>query len=143
MKGNKMKIKIHSLSNAVTNSSTTVYCYASNSGMQFIKDIVNQVLKDGGSNKTFDDLYDIKVEYDDNVYECIADDHYNEWPDVDWPGKIERAKQWLKDNPDDAPTNWCDYDYPTHYEITVKNKGDEKLMNKINSLFSYEGFRDG
>jgi hypothetical protein len=65
-------VKIHSISHAITNSSTSIYVTATDTGINFIKQFVNQVLVDAGSELTCDDMYDIKVEeclkYYDEVY---------------------------------------------------------------------------
>lgn len=143
-----MRINIHSISSAITNSSTTVYVYAKQEGVQFIKDIINQVLKDGGSDKTFDDMYEIKIEFDDDLYESFLDEvppeYEEEVENLNWKESVEWAKKYLKEHPEETPEEtWSGYPYPTHYELVAKDEGNVDLLNKINKIFDYEGFTDG
>jgi hypothetical protein len=65
---NKYKIKIHSFVDLITNSSTEIYIEATSHTTKAIKEIVDNILKIGGSSLTCDDLFDITLD-DEDAYE--------------------------------------------------------------------------
>ena len=56
-----MIVNIHSIVDLITNSSSEIYTNITEAGIQVVKDIFNEVLRDGGSNKTADDLYNFYI----------------------------------------------------------------------------------
>ena len=74
--GMTIDIKIQSISDIITNSSTEVFTVYSRSDLNTIKDIVNAILAIDG-NYTFDDLFTIHMSIDsyavDQLYEDITD----------------------------------------------------------------------
>ena len=58
--GMKVDIKIQSLIDVITNSSTSVFTIYSRYNFRDIKELVNAILAIDG-NYTFDDLFDIKL----------------------------------------------------------------------------------
>ena len=56
-----MKYIIQSYVDLITNSSTSVFTWATSP--EAVKEIINAVLKSAGSDLTCDDLFTIKVEY--------------------------------------------------------------------------------
>ena len=56
-----IRIKPHSVVDIITNSSTMIYTQATPSAIKVIKEIINTILKDAGSDKTVDDLYDVEI----------------------------------------------------------------------------------
>lgn len=50
-------IPFHSFVDLITNSSTEIYILASESTIKFIKQLVDNILTEGGSTKTFDDMF--------------------------------------------------------------------------------------
>ena len=54
-------IKTHSIVDIITNSSTTIYTQATDGAIKTVKEIINTILKDAGSDKTVDDLYDVEI----------------------------------------------------------------------------------
>jgi hypothetical protein len=58
------RIKIHSFVQLITNSSSEIFVSADDSTISGVKEIVNNLLKIGGSTLTFDDLF--RVEIDSN-----------------------------------------------------------------------------
>lgn len=71
--GMKIDIKIQSVSDVITNSSTTVFTVYSRSDLDTVKDIVNAILAIDGKY-TFDDLFTIHMSIDDYAIE----DWYND-----------------------------------------------------------------
>lgn len=55
-------IKIQSISDIITNSSTEVFCMYSQRDKEEIKKLVNAILAIGDSAVTFDDLFEIKMD---------------------------------------------------------------------------------
>lgn len=62
-------MKIHSITDLITNSSTTIYTYSEGSD-QALKDLMNEVLKLMGSDKTCDDIFNVVVLYE-NYYDYV------------------------------------------------------------------------
>lgn len=58
---NLLVIPIQSVTDVVTNSSSEIFVIYRKSDFEFIKEIVNELLKLAGSNKTFDDLFELKI----------------------------------------------------------------------------------
>ena len=83
--GVKVDIKIQSISDIITNSSTEVFTIYDSKDIDTIKGIVNALLAVNG-NTTFDDLFDIKMHISDTVYEYLWQDSeelQTEFPDED------------------------------------------------------------
>lgn len=62
----KLIIPIQSFIDVVTNSSTEIFVEATTYTKDHIIDMVNEILKAGGSDKTCDDLFDIQL-IDSNI----------------------------------------------------------------------------
>ena len=108
-------LKIQSVSDIITNSSTEVFMVYDNDSIKNIKELVNAVLSINKDNKyTFDDLFTIKptIRKEDFLYEYpeyenltddellqkayeYDDDDYDHWPIVN--GYIVEAKSNLHD----------------------------------------------
>ena len=57
----KLNVKVHSVVDLITNSSTTIYVTATNSTVTFVKDIINLFLKSANSPYTCDDLFTVTL----------------------------------------------------------------------------------
>ena len=68
---NQSTFKIQSISDLITNSSSECYMYLSYDGISTFIDIINTVLKLAGSDKTCDDLFEIREGYEDIVVTAI------------------------------------------------------------------------
>ena len=66
-------IKLHSTVAEITNSSSVTYSWVAEGGVQALKKMIDSVLKESGSMKTSDDLYDIKEVLSSNSMERIMD----------------------------------------------------------------------
>lgn len=71
--GMKTDIKIQSISDIITNSSTEVFTVYSRSDLNTVKDIVNAILAIDG-RYTFDDLFTIHMSIDDYAIEDLYND---------------------------------------------------------------------
>ena len=68
-------IKIQSISDIITNSSTEVFCMYSQHDKEEIKKLVNAILALSNSVVTFDDLFEIKMDINwDAVYHIYDND---------------------------------------------------------------------
>ena len=69
-------IKVKSITDVITNSSTEVFTFYNDGGIKTIKDTVNAILAINSDNKyTFDDLFEIKYDFD---FDYIDDDWYDD-----------------------------------------------------------------
>lgn len=66
-----IKIKLHSVTDLITNSSTVIFTYSGGT-VEPLKDMINEILKTFNINKTCDDMFDAIVLCDDS-------DSYSEW----------------------------------------------------------------
>lgn len=56
---NQSTFKIQSISDLITNSSSECYMYLSCDGISYFKEIINAILKISGSNKKYDDFFEL------------------------------------------------------------------------------------
>ena len=79
-----MLVKIHSFVDVITNSSTIIYTQFKESAIQDSYEMINEILKLGGSDKKAEDLFDISISPClDNVYDIIGDMDEEEIDDLD------------------------------------------------------------
>ena len=77
---NILKIPIHSSTDLITNSSTVIFTY-SNGCESVLKELVNEMLKTFGINKTYEDVFDAVVlcsnseQYSDYIAELSVDEY--------------------------------------------------------------------
>ena len=146
-------IKIQSISDIITNSSTEVFCLYSQHDKEEIKKLVNAILAIGNSAVTFDDLFEIKMDvnweaayhiYDD--YEEISEKYKSD----------DEFFEFLKTLDDDQLKEYekkmsgCYTDTPmtlyNGYTVSVKPgvvetetiKKAKEAINYIKSIFDYE-----
>lgn len=60
---NMIKIKLHSITDLITNSSTTIFTYSEGSIVP-CKELVNEILKLLGESKTCDDIFELSITSD-------------------------------------------------------------------------------
>lgn len=151
--GMKIDIKIQSLIDVITNSSTSVFTIYSRSNIRDIKELVNAILAIDG-NYTFDDLFDIKLLIDSIQAEWIweSDDKFSQ----EFP-KFEDFYEYLENTSEDELYKYEDilYDLQEYYDrfplydgfsITLKEKvKDSKvikhaanLINRIDMIFDHD-----
>lgn len=146
-------IKIQSISDIITNSSTEVFCMYSQRDKEEIKKLVNAILAVGNSAVTFDDLFEIKM---DVKWEAA----YHIWDhDEEIQQKYERDDdffEFLKTLNDDQLKEYekkisgCYTDTPMTlydgYTVSVKQgivetetvKKAKEAINYIKNIFDYE-----
>ena len=151
--GMKVDIKIQSLIDVITNSSTSVFTIYSRQNIDDIKELVNAILAIDG-NYTFDDLFDIKLLIDSDQAEFIweSDDKFSqEFPKFeDFYEHLENASEDELDQYEDILDDLQDcYDHFSLYDvfsITLKEevkdsnivKQAAKLINRIDIIFDHD-----
>ena len=75
----QLKINFHSLIDVITNSSTEIFTTTSRSAISDLKDLINMMLREAGVDKTADDLYEFKEDFDDYAKERIVSSTYKDY----------------------------------------------------------------
>lgn len=129
-------MKIIGFSDVITNSSSEVFTIYTEEGLEQIKKIVDAVLKVGGSELTFDDLFTIELCFDE---------------DYAWDEYIEEHPDAIRENVStEELLQFCKYRDNDHYEgstlidgfsIVAKDKKNTEaaqLLNSIDCIFDHE-----
>lgn len=146
-------IKIQSISDIITNSSTEVFCMYSQRDKEEIKKLVNAILALSNSVVTFDDLFEIKMDVNWDAAYCIYDN------DEEISEKYESDDaffEFLKTLNDEQLKEYekkfegCYTDTPmtlyNGYTVSVKQgvvetetvKKAKEAINYIKNIFDYE-----
>ena len=80
---NKITLDIHSFIDIITNSSTEIFVQATSHTIKNVKELVNSLLKLGGSQLTADDLFTFELEGDDDEPVDIEDEDDEDYYDSD------------------------------------------------------------
>lgn len=151
-------IKIQSMVDVITNSSTSVFIVYSEKNITDIKNLVNALLAID-SKYTFDDLFEIELclNYDLINYasEELSDD-FKELKDSHW--KVETVDAYSKEKLDKLVSELWNYIYEHNYysgykspyeciSITAKENSPEvlkatTLLNQIDSIFDIDYSED-
>jgi len=75
-----MKIKIHSMTDLITNSSTVIFTY-SNGSEEAFKEMINEFFKTLGVDKTCDDVFKTVVLCEKYHYIDFFGHNYNDYPE--------------------------------------------------------------
>ena len=148
-----MVIKIQSISDVITNSSTEVFVVYDSTNINSIKRIVDSILAIDGSY-TFDDLFTLKM----IVSEHAIDKMYREWDDY-FPGKTKPDSEEDFVNYIDSLSdselstmedNWIDNDRSTYYweyntfyegyQVNIKEgvEKSDKLQKAVDAIRSLD-----
>jgi hypothetical protein len=146
-------IKIQSISDIITNSSTEVFCLYSQRDKEEIKKLVNAILAIGNSTVTFDDLFEIKMDVNWEAAYHIYDDY----EEISEKYKSDNEFfEFLKTLNDDQLKEYekkfagCYADTPMTlydgYTVSVKQgvvetetiKKAKEAINYIKNIFDYE-----
>lgn len=92
-------LKIKSITDVITNSSTEVFQRYDESSFETIKELFNNILKLGGNNLTFDDLYEFTYDIDRDILMNKYEDYL------------------IKNNQGEKAINYRDADYSKQYEM--------------------------
>lgn len=88
-----MTVKIQSISDIITNSSSEVFVIYDQNGIDAIKALVNSLFRIANSKYVFDDLFDIHFIWDE-----IVEEYYNDDGGFEGTGQtIEEYRQHLQD----------------------------------------------
>ena len=151
------QIKLHSITDLITNSSTVIFTY-SDGTIKPLKEMVNEMLKTFNTDKTFDEVFDAVVLNEDwYTYRDYFEEHNNDYPEgidenTDFEklydevasGKIEKPI-WF-DEVEEAETR---HDYYRENNVLCIIPKDEKYAKtaKLIEAFLYstdhEATRDG
>lgn len=162
-----MKFRLQSLNDVVTNSSMEVYQEATGYTVGAVKDIIDVILKIGGSDKSCDDLFTVSIDYSD-MFESYFDSCLDSDIDEEYKGMIEEVRErkdkdghYLSESEvyqelvnmglvgdvlstiEEYTNNFdSDWRYPTT-QVSIIPKGEAKgsdiaILNKINDLFNVE-----
>lgn len=77
---NTLIIKIQSVSDVITNSSTEIYTVCTEYTLDRLKDIVNSILKIADSTLTADDLFTFELDEESDEYSAYYDRGYKVIP---------------------------------------------------------------
>lgn len=89
-----MTVKIQSISDIITNSSSEVFTIYNQDGIDTIKDLVNSILKLSKSEYSCEDLFDFEFVWDE-----IVEEYYNDDGGFEGTGQtIEEYRQHLQDD---------------------------------------------
>lgn len=148
-----MVIKVQSISDLITNSSTEVFVVYDSTNIDSIKNIVNAILAID-SSYTFDDLFTLKM----IVSEHAIDKMYREWDDY-FPGKTKPDSEEDFVNYIDSLSdselytmedNWIDNDRSTYYweydtfyegyQVNIKEgvEKSDKLQKAVDAISSLD-----
>ena len=144
MNTNAIYIPIHSFSDLITNSSSETYIQASDSSIKQAKEIVNSLLKVGGSTQSADDLFEFDLVYllsdiDKNLENKAKSAGIESWYEVyATKNQIDAFINSLTEDESNLFTApWDSYDvrYNVNLRITPKDSANEET-NKIAKLLS-------
>jgi hypothetical protein len=66
------KLKLHSITDLITNSSTTIFTYSEGS-IEPCKELINEILKLMGEDKTCDDIFELSITKDNDSIRDLMD----------------------------------------------------------------------
>ena len=159
-----MRIIVHSISDVITNSSEVIYIATCDKGVSYLKELMNKLLKMGGSDKTADDLFEFKIEPDEYFYErawdrlCdneeIDEKTLKKYDDYLSEKKYKEAdefmKMTLKDMLDQDKIKVEDYEddygYPRNNLILIPKDINQQVIDmtkEMQAIFNIEAMRDG
>ena len=148
-----IKIKIQSISDVITNSSTEVFIVYDSGNIDSIKYIINAILSIDG-HYTFDDLFTIKM----NPAEYVIEDLYKNWedffPNDPKPESIDDYWEVLNALPqeelnkiedawDNCKDHWYYYDtysFYNGYSVSIKEgiEKTDKLQRAVDAIRSLD-----
>jgi hypothetical protein len=155
-------LPIHSTADVITNSSTVIYTWANSNAVEKAYELLNEVLKMGGSTTKAEDIFDISVSYDDEdaIGDWLEDEDNSEaviaaigeCPDGKWNDPAvkeyrDKEDEYVRTHAD--LTNYTDYNgNPMESSLVIKPKdtathGDINIFAKFFNLFHQEAYRDG
>lgn len=152
----ELRIKIHSVVDVITNSSTTIYTMAGAGTIKTIKLMVDSILTIAGSDLKAEDMFDFELEVAGEG-DFRWDKWYSETPEVQdlkWDDRRAAYDEYVKGIKESGvePDWWSeyegsDYSYEDVYlHVTAKLENYDaaaKILDNLSDLFSHEAERDG
>lgn len=158
---NELRIKLHSMTDLITNSSTVIYTY-SDASLGACRDMIDEAFRVLGVDKKCDDVFTLFITSDVYYYDICdtepTDDTPKEFVGEDGEFISDKVEELLKQIKNGlTPPEWLNKivkkiddrrDYPTENTLVVKAKAPEfeKLSDLIKAfLYSthHEATRDG
>ena len=146
---------INSMTDVITNSSTSVFVVYEEHNIDSIKELVNAILAIDG-NYTFDDLFEINLEFDYDAIDYHLDDLGEEFKEFETTDNWEELinsydaskKQLLANRLWKCINAWSSYDshYKSPYEFIkvtpkkniVEHNKAARLISTIDNIFSID-----
>lgn len=157
----ELRIKLHSMTDLITNSSTVIYTY-SDASLGACRDMIDEVFRVLGVDKKCDDVFTLFITSDVESYDICdtepTDDTPKEFIDNDGQFIDDKVSELLDQiHNGQTPPEWLNKivskiddrrDYPTENTLIVKAKSPEfeKLADLIKAFLystSHEATRDG
>lgn len=147
-------MKINSMTDVITNSSTSVFVVYAESNIDSIKELVNSILAIDG-RYTFDDLFNISLEFNYDIIERYAEQLSEEFSEftqdnADYDEILMSFDEEKKSRLADELWDFINYDYeycnksPYDYiSVTVKKDSPEvekaaELIGNIDRIFDID-----
>ena len=147
-------MKINSMTDVITNSSTSVFVVYAEHNIDSIKELVNSILAIDG-RYTFDDLFNISLEFDYDVIERYSEELSEEFSEftqegADYEEILMSFDKEKKSRLADELWDFINYDYgycnksPYEYiSVTVKKDSPEvekaaELISSIDRIFDID-----
>lgn len=128
-------VDVHSFLDLVTNSSTEIFISANEATVKALKDLVNNILKAGGSAVTADMMFDFTLAVEDP----------DSYPSKFYPVDSEEGKRVMEEN------EGANYDRGPKLVVLVKPKIEDcpeivsvaKQLANLTGLYEIDAWRDG
>lgn len=141
-------IKIQSMTDVITNSSTSVFCVYAPSNLKTIKNLVNSILAISGEY-TFDDLFEIEFSYDfesmDNFLKEKKNIPYNRQDEYMEHCTKEQITKLIAEYNEFEGRSYDESDFYSGINVTVKPginseqaEKAAKLISSIDSIFDLD-----
>ena len=147
-------MKINSMTDVITNSSTSVFVVYAESNIDSIKELVNSILAIDG-RYTFDDLFNISLEFNYDIIERYAEQLSEEFSEfaqdnADYEKILNSFDEEKKSRLADELWDFINYDYeycnksPYDYiSVTIKKDSPEiekaaELISNIDRIFDID-----
>lgn len=141
-----IKIKLHSVTDLITNSSTVIFTYSGGT-IEPLKEMINEILKTFGVEKTCDDLFDTVILKDDWYdYRDYFSENDREFPEGIDENTFEKLYEEVKTGKTPKPV-WfeeveeeesrCDYYRDSNYLYLIPKDEKYAKMAELIHAFLY------
>jgi len=124
---------MHSFVDVITNSSTVIYVAGTKSSGTYMHELINTILKESGSDKKSEDLFEFTVTPNyDYWQDTFTDQIAQNWIDEEDEEMLEKY---------DIPKNWEELDWKENEKI-AKRVFAKAMAEDDESVLKYEGGYD-